>query len=220
MEKGVVKFFDSRDGKKFGFVVTESGEEIFFHQNDGERMIPGRTEPEFSGSGLRRAGGKTFRLREPLKDDQIVFSRGYGSKGVKACPWSFVSSFDLCAAAIASRPKYRVTRTERDYFGRGSDPLVKVAVVWEGTDIISLSSCKPKRSRFSSYAGRTGNDSLGSGSIEDGLICWQHTYEVLKEGEWVKCEDPRLWECCVPKKDFSRINFGYRQSNSCPGNHD
>mgnify|MGYP001613302669 CR=1 FL=1 len=35
-ETGTVKWFDAREGKRFGFIKLESGEELFFHFNDGQ----------------------------------------------------------------------------------------------------------------------------------------------------------------------------------------
>ena len=34
METGTVKFFDSRDNKRFGFIRKAGGQEVFFHLND------------------------------------------------------------------------------------------------------------------------------------------------------------------------------------------
>lgn len=82
MEIGTVKFFDSRDNKRFGFIAVDGGGEIFFHFNDGENIEAGGDEPRFCGGKLNR---------EPKKGDVIVFecNSGYKGQGPKAAPWGF-----------------------------------------------------------------------------------------------------------------------------------
>lgn len=80
MEIGTVKFFDSRDNKRFGFIAVDGGGEIFFHFNDGENIEASGDEPRFCGGKLNR---------EPKKGDVVVFERKSGYKGAKAAPWGF-----------------------------------------------------------------------------------------------------------------------------------
>lgn len=80
MEQGKVLFFDSRDNKRFGFILTGSGEEIFFHFNDGEN-VEARGNCRFLGGRLEI---------EPKKGDAVVFERVQGREGrPKASPWGF-----------------------------------------------------------------------------------------------------------------------------------
>ena len=80
MEIGTVKFFDSRDNKRFGFIDVNGGGEIFFHFNDGENIEAGGDEPRFCGGKLNK---------EPKKGDVVIFERKSGYKGPKAAPWGF-----------------------------------------------------------------------------------------------------------------------------------
>ena len=81
METGIVKFFDSRDNKRFGFISVDGGREIFFHFNDGENVEVRGGEPRFCGGKLRR---------EPRKGDELCFERKPGYNGPKAAPWCFM----------------------------------------------------------------------------------------------------------------------------------
>lgn len=97
-EFGVVKFFDEREGKKFGFLSVinmwggkPTGEEIFFHYND-RRSIHGNP---FSG---KAEFSLDFNLdnRSPRQGDQLVFERALGSKGRdKASPWDYAEYYGL-----------------------------------------------------------------------------------------------------------------------------
>ncbi len=89
METGIVKWFDAREGKKFGFVTDENGKEIFFHFNDGRpiRVNVTKRRPEFSNIPTVQTSKGNKRLREPKQEDTIVFVRTQSSKGDKASPW-------------------------------------------------------------------------------------------------------------------------------------
>lgn len=94
-ECGIVKFFDERGNKRYGFIRVldsdgnETGEEIFFHFNDGElidTVLLG--EIIFRGSGSAVLGGKQITIDPPRKGDKIFFHRKDGKEGKpKACPW-------------------------------------------------------------------------------------------------------------------------------------
>lgn len=78
MEKGVVKHFNTI--KKFGFIRTEVGEEIFFHLSDGRPMtyLDG---PIFLDQGKLPSS--------PRQGDLVYFLRSEGRKSVKSSPWGF-----------------------------------------------------------------------------------------------------------------------------------
>lgn len=85
IETGVVKFFDGRDNKRFGFIVLESGEEIFFHYNDGRAPFVSRNALnwDFPNVNARTA------LDYPLAGNRLYFERAKGSNGrPKASPWT------------------------------------------------------------------------------------------------------------------------------------
>lgn len=85
METGTVKFFDSRDNKRFGFIRKDNGEEVFFHFNDGQCIVPGNFEPGFEEGRV---------TREPRKGDVVVFNEKSARKGNKASPWSYADDYE------------------------------------------------------------------------------------------------------------------------------
>jgi len=85
METGTVKFFDSRDSKRFGFIRKESGEEVFFHFNDGQCIVPGNFEPRFEEGRI---------VHEPRKGDIVIFSEQPARKGNKASPWGYADDYE------------------------------------------------------------------------------------------------------------------------------
>lgn len=84
IETGIVKFFDGRDNKRFGFIVLESGEEIFFHYNDG--MIAAAGESCLVWYTPNR--NSRTALDYPKSGERLYFQRAKGSKGPKASPWT------------------------------------------------------------------------------------------------------------------------------------
>ncbi len=98
METSIVKFFDSRDNKRFGFLKLESGDEIFFHLSDGRMVTLGVGEPcmDYYNGSLSRV---------PRVGDAILFNRDQGRKGPKACPWVFKDEFERMSAESAKNVK-------------------------------------------------------------------------------------------------------------------
>ena len=85
VETGIVKFFDSRDNKRFGFIKLESGEEIFFHFNDGRVAT---SEVDGWIHWLRPDEVYRSYLEYPKIGDRLMFERTQGKKGPKASPWT------------------------------------------------------------------------------------------------------------------------------------
>lgn len=79
MQFGKVKFFDSREEKRFGFVVGDDGSETFFHLND-------YLAPDNSDRGARHI---------PVKGDKLVYRLAHGKKGAKANPWAFADEMPV-----------------------------------------------------------------------------------------------------------------------------
>lgn|SRR2546429_2750871 len=134
MLRGTVKFFDSRPGKRYGFIVREDGGEIFFHFEGGEFMKMGIEEPIFTGSSTVVKGGETLRLREPQKGDVLVFqidsSRG---ERIKASPWCYASSYDRLAAKMTTLPVYRLRVQHGTWLNGGKRPSGEPSTEREGT---------------------------------------------------------------------------------------
>jgi|GEM_PF-4540439 cold shock CspA family protein len=85
METGYVKFFDTREGKLFGFLVDEMGKELFFHYSNGcEVGLDGNNEITF----------KQTPPRYPKKGDYLRFKRGQNAKGAKATAWCLEREYE------------------------------------------------------------------------------------------------------------------------------
>ncbi len=175
MESGIVKFFDSRDNKRFGFLRLESGEEIFFHFNDGENLEEGDEEPQFCGG---RPG------HDPQKGDRLVFERNHGYKGPKAAPWGFAQDYERIQKAIDSRPRYRVWKQDGWWPNK---QWFEPKIIWEGTSVKELLR------KYSLQHGRSPIcDALISFWSHDDGIQVRHWFERQEpDGTWKRCQDPR-----------------------------
>lgn len=91
METGYVKFFDTREGKLFGFVVDEMGNELFFHYSGGRTI---RVREDVRDHQFFDFVHPTSPMQFPKKGDRIMFYRGENTKGPKATAWCFKSDYD------------------------------------------------------------------------------------------------------------------------------
>ncbi|MFZ2763576.1 MAG: hypothetical protein WAX80_00850 [Minisyncoccia bacterium] len=91
METGYVKFFDTREGKLFGFVVDEMGNELFFHYSGGRAI---RVREHLRDHKFFDFVHPTSPMQFPKKGDRIMFYRGENAKGAKATAWCFKSEYD------------------------------------------------------------------------------------------------------------------------------
>ena len=173
METGSVKFFDSRDNKRFGFLRLESGEEIFFHFNDGENIEAGENEPLFCGGKMKR---------EPKKGDRLVFNRNFGHKGPVAAPWGFTEDYERAKKEVSSRLAPITYRVLEQYTTPGSDKKGEPKVLWEGSDIRALCKKYPRPSDHRM-------DALQNFSCGD-FDKWIR-FECMTENGWESCHDPR-----------------------------
>lgn len=97
VEFGIVKFFNVE--KKFGFIVAESGEEIFFHLGDGEVVFDDQDSDQPAWAGWNKK-----MTRNPQKGDEVVFLHQSGKQGKsKACPWGFTNEYKAALKEIGNR---------------------------------------------------------------------------------------------------------------------
>lgn len=192
VEYGIVKFF--KDDKKFGFltVLDANGDptktELFFHYSDGHFMRAGDNEPEFWFETGTMHKGKVQYIRVPEKGDKLVFTRGRNAKGEKVSKWTFAFHYDSIIERIANRPTYRLVRSGSNY---GQDAS---GVVWQGQDISDLSAEHPKYLRFGKVC-----DSIAAGSADSGDMYWSYRFEQLVGDDWKRCDDPRVFLCCLSR---------------------
>jgi hypothetical protein len=202
LEHGIVKFFDDREGKKFGFLKVldedsqETGEEIFFHFNDGQFVeIVGGDEIKFTG----RIAKNGVYLVYPQIGDKLAFDRASGKDGRdKASPWTYAAAYDHCVRML-TEPRYRVVRETKLGFGGLGDSS---EVIWEGQGADELSARYPIRVRdgmLDNPLARSTNFSAGSTTrysfqvwVDDDVADGPYDQSgVFVPGRWLECEDPR-----------------------------
>ena len=108
MEHGTVKFFNPAQEKRFGFIIAENGEEVFFHFGDGAESALGVS---YRGELEVQYDAKKSPARDPRKGDRVVFERQSGrkGKGPKASPWAFEAEHERLFGlmkAIQLRPQH------------------------------------------------------------------------------------------------------------------
>ena len=91
IEIATVKWFNSNDNKRFGFLTDKTGQDIFFHLNDGAR-----TERYDASSGLVWFEQSNFKYM-PKIGDKIAFVRVPNPKGPKALPWTPSEEYERVA---------------------------------------------------------------------------------------------------------------------------
>lgn len=182
---GTVKFFDSRETKRFGFLKLDDGTEIFFHFNDGQIIRAGGQVPEFTGKSTVVVDGRPRGLRDPRLDDKIVFFRTSGTRGDKASPWGFQSQWLAAEATITKRPFYRVLELMTSTGQTPGEPKA----LWTGSDMSDLLRKFPVPS---------GNRSPGSDPLlsyyadSDNIFEIRRWWEIRRDdGSWERCNDPR-----------------------------
>lgn len=168
LEKGVVTFFDSRDNKRYGFIALRSGEEIFFHFNDGRDL---RVEEDRLKWYL--PSGKS--LADPKPGDVVVFQVEKGRKGLKAAPWTYERNYFREAKKL--RPPHPLYRVREVRVFSGSTECAP-RTLWEGKNVfdLKLKTIFPLRNPHSSPQG------------DCDVRRW---FEVHVQGQWIECSDPR-----------------------------
>jgi hypothetical protein len=177
MQKGTVKFFDTRDDKLFGFVRTEQGEEFFFHFSGGRELDTYDEQPDFSRRRLDRS-------RFPKKGDQMVFILGDpGYKGERVGLWSFAEDYDQIQKELAARPTYRVMKQFGMWTTKHQD---EPEILWEGKDVQELAR------KYHRFGRSITSDPLFPYYQHDDGFEVRHWFEKQKEdGTWERCNDPR-----------------------------
>lgn len=202
LEHGVVKFFDDRDGKKFGFLEVldedgqKTGEEIFFHFNDGQFVdIVGGDKIQFVG----RVFENGLHMWYPKIGDTIAFDVSTGKNGRdKACPWTYAEGYDNRVRKL-TEPYYRVTKVTKVGYGGPGDSF---DAIWEGQGSDELSKEYPIRildGKLDDPLARSVNFAAGSTTryifevyVDDDIADDPYGGGVLIPGRWVECEDPRF----------------------------
>lgn len=182
METGVVKFYDSSPGKRSGSILLESGEEIIFDFRDGQFVLPGETEPKFSGSPTLVIQGSSRSLRDPRKDDKVVFVRTRSGNRDKACTWGYVSQYERAKTIIASRPIPLVYRIIQGFRIVGTGQETPPSVIWTGSDLNEHGLERHYNPVFDRPGGN-----------ED--IDWRKDWQVSADGgkTWSSCECPSAY---------------------------
>jgi hypothetical protein len=195
-EYAFVKWFDSRDNRRYGFlhvavededrgfVATE--EEVFFHFNDGQLVRPGGNVPELCGASGTVFGGMPHVMRDPKPGDLIMFQRKAGSQGrMKASPWVYKDHWDEAENVIAARPVYRARETMNSLGTKPGEPKV----LWQGPDLQEALKKFPVPARGRSISA---DPLIPYWTDSDNIFEVRHWWEVRRpDGSWTPCSDPR-----------------------------
>jgi len=120
IERGTVNYYNP--DRQFGFIVSNSGQKIFFHFNNGKAVKPAvmnNCEPEWTNA----------KLRTPHKGDRVVFrsiltdDMARQGKDPKADPWTFESDWDNIRSGRFGKP----VETNREKALEGYCPVCREA---------------------------------------------------------------------------------------------
>jgi len=190
LEIGIVKFFDNRSDRRFGFLKAldkdgkETGEEIFFHMGDGEWVETVHGEVKFIGPNFADGGSPVY---APSTGNRLAFQRASGKGGRdKACPWTYAEAYENRRNKLTA-PLYRVSKKVRLGHGGGIDP----EIIWEGRGANALSAEYPIRV----LDGKVVDQFERAVNFVTGNVT-RYYFEVWVEtdsipGHWESCEDPR-----------------------------
>lgn len=207
VETGTVKWFNASEGKRFGFIQLESGEEIFFHFNDGQYIevtfddING-ARTKFTGKGTRVAEGKTRRLRDPKQDEVIVFERTQGPKGDKASPWGYNATWQRGEQFITDKDNQekfaKVVREAAEHRkaideARANRPFYRVLEAYtsfsQGRDQVDKSRATVIWQGQDVGLALSRDQHMYYGHDDFNLYRW---WEIRQpDGSWEECPDPR-----------------------------
>lgn len=183
MRNGIVKFFDSRSEKRFGFILRDGEQDLFFHFNDGVFPEIDPYTHEVSLNEKNVLSGK--HLPDPKKGDELVFyTNSSGWRGEKASPWTFKKNYDEAVLAAKNMPEptsYRVLES----INRLDEPQGKPTILWEGIDLRDLIKRFPR-------TGRASTDPLiPYWGDNDNIFETRHWFEKKVGDGFVECDDPR-----------------------------
>lgn len=200
LEFGIVKFFDERDGKKFGFLIVldEDGqrteEEIFFHFNDGQFVEIKGGEITFIGPVFTNG----LRMWHPQAGEKLAFGRSPGRNDHdKACPWTYANAYGNRVSKL-TEPYYRVTEVTK--YGYGDDRDTR-KVIWEGQGSNEMSRQYPIRvlsDKLDDPLAQSANLPAGSTThylfevwVSEDVADGQEGEAIQIPGRWEPCDDPR-----------------------------
>lgn len=178
MLTGTVKFFNQTKG--FGFMVNETSEQdVFFHVNNGRGM-----KISCDNSGV--TFDNQTAINGPSKGDVLVYvENDWDDK--KAYRWGYKRSYDRLQGQIdqletkLTKDLYRILRYT-------SLPRNSESDNW---DVMFEGNLKDLRQRYEvKNLGRgRQHDPLQSSRFDD--FGFDYKYQILQDGEWVSCSDPR-----------------------------
>ena len=103
-EKGIVKFFNGAENKRFGFIVPEGkqpGEDdVFFHYNGFRKFEANGNEVVFSNTGYNHPAAF------PKKGDVVLYKSRQSPKGLVAEPWGYKHDYERMKSEMRDKPNY------------------------------------------------------------------------------------------------------------------
>lgn len=112
LESGHVKWFDTREGKRFGFIQPiAGGKELWFHYSSYRPFVPSEDIMTTDGDEVIFADMAKRVPAFPRQGEVVYFSRGRNAKGEIAHPWGYKREHDRVLDEIYSTPNYGNTFT-------------------------------------------------------------------------------------------------------------
>lgn len=109
MELGVIEVYFK--DKKFGFILTDSGERIYFTYWNGRLVEEGHNQPIFSSKPMSRTSDRALYASFPLpkRGDVVLFQRKQDSpnRKAKASLWAYYADWNTVERTIAKRLRFR-----------------------------------------------------------------------------------------------------------------
>lgn len=213
LEYGIVRHFNNRPGKRSGLlaVIDEAGnftgEDIFFHANDGQWVEIVGDDIEFVGRNFPDGGAPVY---TPSVGNKLAFDRAPGSEGREmASPWTYAEVFDSRVKQL-SEPYYRLVMVVVDADGtenkrvlrecKGSDALSREYPLRVISDVLLdplAPKVDPNTFAKTSYVFEMRVEPDDVEVPNDLPAIWTVSH-------WRKCDDPRYRSPAVCELDAAR----------------
>ncbi|HVS58478.1 MAG TPA: hypothetical protein VHD60_01935 [Candidatus Saccharimonadales bacterium] len=192
VEFGIVKSFSAHPGNLYGFMYVmdasdrQTGEEVFFHFNDGRQVGVENGQVVFVGRTPVRP-----ELRTPVAGDRLVFRRVSRQKRLdKAVPWAFADSYERQNELLRPREiKWRIVLKGSSVVGFGHyagedferEREEIIAMLSSGTRTITGNG--PRPDRWTSADLDFGEDLIDPNQ-EQGYERYIYVLQVMQNDKW------------------------------------
>jgi cold shock CspA family protein len=164
-KRGVVTFYKSDEGCKYGFILPSDGTDpVFFHNTRQCTFVyDGNSEP-----------GQRGWINEPQKGQKVVFIENKGPRGPRASLWGDADNYDSVKKEWDGRKRYRLRQRHGPKKLSRLHPHPEMRTMWEGDNLYELRHNYSKN-HYHVY------------DRPDAAMF----FEVYENNCWTPCEDPR-----------------------------